>query len=108
MTLTASLNRPGEDRARTLSLPYRPPYDWPAMLSWLAPRATPGVELVVGGRYRRAVRLDNHRGIISVGVEPAADALQLELSASLGPALAALLTRIRRLCDLDADPAARA
>ncbi|MGH7628639.1 MAG: DNA-3-methyladenine glycosylase 2 [Gemmatimonadales bacterium] len=89
----------------TLSLSYRPPYDWPAMLGWLAPRATPGVEVVADGCYRRTVRLGEHRGLVSVCGEPNAPALQVELSASLVPAMVLLLTRLRRLFDLDADPA---
>src|SRR5215831_16070188 len=32
----------------TLTLAYRPPYDWPAMLRFLGARAVPGVELVRG------------------------------------------------------------
>ncbi|MGH7517912.1 MAG: AlkA N-terminal domain-containing protein [Gemmatimonadales bacterium] len=88
----------------TLSLSYRPPYDWPAMLGWLAPRATPGVEIVAHGRYRRTVRIVEH-GILSVSAEPKASALRVELSASLVPAMVPLLTRLRRLFDLDADPA---
>ena len=43
-----------------LRLAYRPPYDWDAMLAFLATRATPGVEIVEDGRrcaVARAVRL---------------------------------------------------
>ncbi len=36
----------------TLTLGYAPPYDWPAMLEFLAARAIPGVEAVEGDRYR--------------------------------------------------------
>ena len=37
--------------AVTLRLAYRPPYDWDAMLAFLAARAIPGVEVVERGRY---------------------------------------------------------
>ncbi|HXV00448.1 MAG TPA: Ada metal-binding domain-containing protein, partial [Caulobacteraceae bacterium] len=37
----------------TLSLGYRPPYDWDALLGFLAARAIPGVEKVADGVYRR-------------------------------------------------------
>ncbi len=36
------------------ALAYRPPYDWDAMLAFLAPRAIPGVEAVVGDDATRA------------------------------------------------------
>jgi AraC family transcriptional regulator of adaptative response / DNA-3-methyladenine glycosylase II len=32
--------------AMTFNLPYRPPYDWLAMLGFLAARAIPGVERI--------------------------------------------------------------
>jgi AraC family transcriptional regulator, regulatory protein of adaptative response / DNA-3-methyladenine glycosylase II len=38
-------------------LAYRPPYDWDAMLAFLAKRAITGVETVDGKRYRRTMRL---------------------------------------------------
>jgi AraC family transcriptional regulator of adaptative response / DNA-3-methyladenine glycosylase II len=88
-----------------LSLSYRPPYDWSAMLGWLTSRATPSVEEVAGGRYRRAVRIGGYVGVVSVGAAPRGAALEVELSPMLLPALVPLLTRLRRLLDLDADPA---
>jgi AraC family transcriptional regulator of adaptative response / DNA-3-methyladenine glycosylase II len=88
-----------------LSLSYRPPYDWPAMLAWLRPRVTPGVESVVDRRYRRAVRIGEHVGVVSVGPGAKESELEVELSPSLLPVLVPLLTRLRRLLDLDADPA---
>ena len=102
---TPALRRDQREPGLELSLSYRPPYDWPAMLGWLVPRRTPGVELVADGRYRRAVRIGEHCGVITVGPEPKASALRVELSPSLLPALVPLLTRVRRLFDLDADPA---
>ena len=100
----------------SLMLAYRPPLEWPSLLGYLAARATPGVEAVTtadGGRWWRAVRLHDHTGIVSVGPAATRDAdatqrrhaLRVELSASLLPALAPLLARLRRLLDLDAEPA---
>jgi AraC family transcriptional regulator of adaptative response / DNA-3-methyladenine glycosylase II len=88
----------------TISLSYRPPYDWAAMLGWLAPRSTPGVEAVADGCYRRSVRLGEHRGTVAVRADLDAPALQVELSPSLAPAREPLVARIRQLLDLDADP----
>ena len=48
------IRRLGRHRAETASeryrvrLAYRPPYDWDAILAFLAARATPGVEIVNG------------------------------------------------------------
>jgi AraC family transcriptional regulator of adaptative response / DNA-3-methyladenine glycosylase II len=43
-------------------LGFRPPYDWEAMLAFLAPRATPGVEVVDAGCYRRSISLNGCEG----------------------------------------------
>jgi len=90
-----------------LSLAYRPPYDWPAMLAHLTARATPGVELVTtDGVYRRTIRIGERTGHVAVRPSPGKDAhsLRVELSPSLLPVLAPLLARMRSLLDLDADP----
>ena len=43
--------------SHTLELPFRPPYPWPCMLSFLGARAIPGVEAVVG---EKEIFMDNH------------------------------------------------
>ena len=95
--------------AIVLSLAYRPPYDWNAILAHLSARATPGVEHVASdGAYRRTLAIDGHSGVVTVRPSPKRDvhALRVELSPSLLPVLAPLLARLRRLLDLDADPSA--
>ena len=87
----------------------RAPYDWPALLAFLAARATPRVESVDDGRYRRALASGPHAGVVAVSrtSDGAPDgAFAVALSPSLAPARAALLPRVRRLLDLDADPVA--
>ena len=90
-------------------LGYRVPYDWTGTLGYLRARATPGVEAVTGeggGRYWRTLRAGGCRGCIAVSPGPRPDALRLELAAELLPAAAIVGARMRRLFDLDADPAA--
>lgn len=41
-----------------LQLPFRPPFDWDAAVDFLRLRATPGVEQVENGVYRRTIRVD--------------------------------------------------
>jgi AraC family transcriptional regulator, regulatory protein of adaptative response / DNA-3-methyladenine glycosylase II len=99
----------------TLTLAYRPPLAWEALLAFLAARATPGVEAVEGEWYGRTLRVDGHAGVVFVdraprrgarGTARPVDALRVRLSASLLPALMPLLARLRHLFDLDADPVA--
>lgn len=91
----------------SLSLAYRPPYAWAPIRDYLLARATPGLEAVTqDGRYWRSVRIHGHRGFFAVGSAPGLpqDTLRLDISVPLLPALIPLLTRIRDLFDLDADP----
>ena len=85
-------------------LTYTPPFDWDFFLVFFAARALPGVEQVDGDSYRRTVRCGDYVGHLCV--RPGADnTLALTLSPHHDDALAALLPRVRRAFDLDADPA---
>jgi len=86
----------------SVRLAYRPPYDWEAMLGFLAARATPGVERVEGSRYTRTISLDGVHGEISVA--PARSALVLHVSFPDATARPRIVARVRRMFDLDADP----
>lgn len=89
-----------------LKLPYSAPYDWDAILGFLALRAVPGVEQVVGGAYRRTFALGAARGVFEVRPAVGETALALTVQTSDISALAAIVARVRRLFDLDADIAA--
>ncbi len=90
--------------AVTLSLGYRPPYDWDAILAFLIPRAIPGVETVQGGVYRRTISIGGIAGWISVAHEPARHRLRASLHLPRLEALPAVVARLRRVFDLAADP----
>jgi AraC family transcriptional regulator of adaptative response / DNA-3-methyladenine glycosylase II len=92
--------------AIALRLDHRPPFEYEALLAFLAPRTIPGVELVEGGVYRRAVRIGDSVGWIAVRRDPKRDALQADVSLSLAGALMPLASRLRALFDLDAHPRA--
>jgi AraC family transcriptional regulator of adaptative response / DNA-3-methyladenine glycosylase II len=96
---------PGLDEgAVTLRLDYRPPFEWEALLAFLAERATAGVEEVSGGTWRRTVRLGKRTGWVEVTADPARPALLARASLSLAGALMPLTARLRALFDLDARP----
>jgi AraC family transcriptional regulator of adaptative response / DNA-3-methyladenine glycosylase II len=89
----------------TLTLAYRPPYEWPALLRFLGARAVPGVELVRGATYLRTARIGEHSGWLAVAPIAGRAALRAEISLSLSGALMPLRARLRRVFDLDAQPA---
>jgi AraC family transcriptional regulator of adaptative response / DNA-3-methyladenine glycosylase II len=86
----------------TLRLPYREPFDWPAMLGFLAARATPGVEQVSGDRYRRTLALDDEQGIVEVMPAREAGYLLLSLRGVPTSRLFEVTQRARDALDLDA------
>ena len=88
--------------AITLTLPYRPPYDWEAMIGFLAMRAIPGVE-TVDASYRRVIELDGAYGTIEVAPAAGRDALQATIRFPRLTALPSIIARIRRVFDLGAD-----
>ena len=85
-----------------LSLEYQPPYDWQAMLGFLAARAVVGMETVVDGVYSRSIGLHGVHGTVSVG-PGIADALEVALDFPDSTALPEIVARLRRMFDLDAD-----
>jgi len=88
-----------------LTLPYQPPYDWDALLAFLALRAIPGVERVAAGRYERSLAIGFAVGVIRV--EPATKArLAVSVRFPKISALPAIIARVRRVFDLAADPVA--
>lgn len=98
------LQPPHTTQTSTLQLSYRPPYDWPGVLAFLAAREVEGVEHVTDGSYSRTVQLGGSTGWIRVTHANGRGALLLEFSHTLIAVLPALLTRVRNLFDLDARP----
>lgn len=89
--------------AISLTLRYRPPYDWDGMLAFLAMRAIPGVEVVRDGVYRRTIALDGAVGTLAV--RPIGDdRLGVAVRFPRPSALPRILARVRGVFDLSADP----
>jgi AraC family transcriptional regulator of adaptative response / DNA-3-methyladenine glycosylase II len=103
---TPSAQVPSADPALVLRLRLRPPYDAEALGSFLAARAVPGLEEHVAGRrwtHRRVVPLPTRAAVTEVSVH--GDHVVVRSGSDLRDT-AALVRRVRRWLDLDADPAA--
>jgi AraC family transcriptional regulator of adaptative response / DNA-3-methyladenine glycosylase II len=97
------------EHALSFELAFGPPFDWPALLGFLADRAVAGVEAVIDGSYRRTVSIDHEGGKALGWVEArlaphARPALVVRLSSSLASVVPQVLARIERLFDLGCDP----
>ncbi len=104
----SALRRQGRVSARPetvcVTLSYRPPLAWAALLEFLSLRAVPGVELVRDGVYYRTAEIGGAQGWLAVSACSDRPALRAELSFSLARHVLPLVARLRRLFDLDAEP----
>ena len=83
-------------------LPYRSPLDGAGLIAFLGLRAVPGVEEVVGGAYRRSLRLPQGLGVVEL--RPADGHVLARFWLDDLRDLAVAVQRCRGLLDLDADP----
>jgi len=84
-------------------LRYRPPYHWANLLAFLAARATPGVEAVELGRYRRSISLNGNDGYFETELDEANHTLAVRVQFPDPRALFVITERIRAMFDLNAD-----
>lgn len=96
----------GAASGMTLQLQYRPPYDWDGVIDFFARHAIDGVENVSPDAYHRQVDCDGAPGHISVRPVPGKAALTLALDLPRLDGIMPLVARVRRMFDLDANPAA--
>jgi len=97
--------RPARIPGCRLRLPYRGPLHGDELFAYLAGRATPGVEEVIGTTYRRTVAIGPARGIVALRLDVSGE-IELEARLERVDALAPVVRRARHLLDLDADPEA--
>jgi AraC family transcriptional regulator of adaptative response / DNA-3-methyladenine glycosylase II len=105
-----------------LTLAYRAPLAWTALIAMLRRDATPGVEIIEGRRYGRTVNLNGCSGVVFVedaaqrtmrsggrtsnGAAARQTHVNIDVSSTLLPVLMPLLARLRQLLDLDSEPLA--
>lgn len=89
----------------SVSLRYRPPYDWHSMIAFLGSRAIPGVEIVSGDAYLRTIEIGGDHGVVRVR-QARGNALEATVWFAKLPALPLIVGRLRRVFDLAADPEA--
>jgi AraC family transcriptional regulator, regulatory protein of adaptative response / DNA-3-methyladenine glycosylase II len=104
------------DNQYLFRLHFRPPYNWPRILEFLAARATPGVEVVESGVYRRSIRLHGRASAAGLPaprsgskhgyfeVSAGSDNTLIARIHGADPLLLfAVVERVRSMFDLDAD-----
>ncbi len=99
----SSVSRPDVEAGITLTVRYRPPYDWESMLGFLRARAIPGVEVIESDCYRRTVEIEGAIGTVRVSHLSKKNSLCVTIHFPNVKALPAILTRVRRVFDTGAD-----
>jgi AraC family transcriptional regulator of adaptative response / DNA-3-methyladenine glycosylase II len=103
----------GNKNRMVLHLPFRPPLDWPALLSYLKARQINGIEAIDKNRYCRSIRMKEKtrdkkitglHGVFMVTMPDQASHLELTLQISGTDNLMNIVHRVRRIFDLEADP----
>ncbi|MHA6493614.1 DNA-3-methyladenine glycosylase family protein [Pseudomonas borbori] len=85
-------------------LAYQPPWSWQQFHAHYALRALPGMERLSTDSYCRSFQLDGVSGWFCVQPMQQQNALLLHHSSSASACLPALIQRVRRMFDLDAEP----
>jgi AraC family transcriptional regulator of adaptative response / DNA-3-methyladenine glycosylase II len=88
----------------TLRLSYRPPFDWDHMQSFLAANAIPGVEAVSADLYSRAACTPSGYAVLQIRPLAHAHAFEVMIKGAMPAELPPLLSSVRRMFDLTADP----
>ncbi|WP_374314159.1 AlkA N-terminal domain-containing protein [Microbacterium sp.] len=101
----ASAPAAGDLGAIDLALPHRGPLDDAGLFAWMAARAVEGAEVATPTSFARTLRLDGGPAWFELRVDGSG---RVRLRARLAHLrdLSTLVTRARRLFDLDADPLA--
>jgi AraC family transcriptional regulator, regulatory protein of adaptative response / DNA-3-methyladenine glycosylase II len=88
----------------TFHLSYRPPFCWDGLLRYFRRRCYRGAEIAGEHKYWRTVRIGNRTGWLAVENDAQNNSLKAEVSPELLQVLLPLVSRLRRLFDLDAAP----
>jgi AraC family transcriptional regulator, regulatory protein of adaptative response / DNA-3-methyladenine glycosylase II len=88
----------------TLFVAYRPPFDWQALIKFLRPAATPGVEVIEAHCYRRTIEVDGESGEIEVRPDDTQPRLRVAVKLANHEHLLQVIERVRRMFDVGADP----
>ncbi|HEU4344601.1 MAG TPA: AlkA N-terminal domain-containing protein [Candidatus Binatia bacterium] len=87
-----------------LKLSFRPPYDWQTLIRFYRTHPIPGVEWVTEDSFERLFRIDNTIGLLRVQAMIGEPRLKLRILAGDPKILFEVISRVRRMFDLDSDP----
>jgi AraC family transcriptional regulator, regulatory protein of adaptative response / DNA-3-methyladenine glycosylase II len=87
-----------------LKLSFRPPYDWQTLIRFYQSHPIPGVECVTGNSFERVFRIGGTIGFLHVQAIIGEAQLKLGILTGDPKILFEVVSRVRRMFDLDSDP----
>src|SRR5262249_51981242 len=93
-----------EQKARTIRIPFEPPYDWEMLIRFLQPRAIRGLEVVSLESYQRVFKIGEDSGTLQVRHSAQEACLWLIVPSAGRQQITQLSTNVARLFDCTADP----
>jgi AraC family transcriptional regulator of adaptative response / DNA-3-methyladenine glycosylase II len=87
-----------------LNLSFRPPYDWQTIIRFYQTHPIPGVEHVAENSFERVFRIGNTIGFFRVRPVAGAPQLKLRTMTEDPRILFEVVSRVRKMFDLDSDP----
>ncbi|MFM7423939.1 MAG: bifunctional transcriptional activator/DNA repair enzyme AdaA, partial [Elainella sp.] len=86
-----------------IKLPFDPPYAWDALVRFLQPRVTAGIETITPSAYRRSIALAGQQGVVEVRPLPDVPYLLAQIQFPEIGFLSQIVERLRQLFDLGAN-----
>jgi AraC family transcriptional regulator, regulatory protein of adaptative response / DNA-3-methyladenine glycosylase II len=97
-------SRIGRADVTEINLSFRPPYDWQTIIRFYMSHPIPGVERVTEDSFERVFRIGNAIGFFQVRALVEKSQLNLRTTTADPNILGEVISRVRRMFDLDADP----
>lgn len=101
-SIRRSQNIPHENL--TLSLPYRPPFDFTGLLASYRSHRVGNLEWFTEGKMHRVIAMKDQVGQITISDDPTQCSLIIEIDFPSLTALPMVVSRVRAMFDLDSDP----
>jgi AraC family transcriptional regulator, regulatory protein of adaptative response / DNA-3-methyladenine glycosylase II len=103
-TLKKARSKIGRAGGTEINLAFRPPYDWQTILRFYLTHPIPGVEQVTEDSFERVFRVGNTIGFFRVRAMVDEPQLQLRTTTVDPKIPGEIISRVRRMFDLDSDP----
>jgi len=85
-------------------LPFTPPYDWQTIIGFYQSHAIPGLERIRENSFERVFRLGERIGVFQVCPPAVKPQLKVRVVMKGGKELCEIVSRIRKMFDLECDP----